>query len=127
VSGYIERKITEFDLSLFSDKTMNTIDNITRNYPRKGFIMPTAQSAILNAIQREMDKGYTEEQACRIIHNGTSSYMQAVETWQKKDKRFITDIIKFFQNGMYLEDPIIWQRENNNKGATDYGEYIPSN
>lgn len=122
-----ERKLSEFDLSLFTNKTIDTVDNITRNYPRKGFIQTNAQCAILNAIQREMDKGNNEEQACTIIDNGVTSYMKAVKNWQKKDKRFITDIVKFFKTGMYLEDPIIWQRENNNVGATDYEEYIPTN
>lgn len=127
VSGYRERKLSEFDLSLFTNKTIDTVDNITRNYPRKGFIQTNAQCAILNAIQREMDKGNNEEKACTIIDNGVTSYMKAVKNWQKKDKRFITDIVKFFKTGMYLEDPIIWQRENNNVGATDYEEYIPTN
>ena len=124
--GDRERKLTEFDLDMFSDTTLDMIDDITRKYPRKGFNQTNAQCAILNAVQREIDKGSSEEQACDIIQLGVSNYLQAVKQWKATEKKYITDIVKFFRNNMFLEDPAIWVRDSKS-GATDYDIYIPKN
>lgn len=126
-SGGRDRKLSDFDLSLFGNMTITMIDEITSKYPRKGFNHANAQCAILNAVQREIDKGKTEEQACDIIQSGVTNYMKAVKDWKATDKKFITDIVKFFRNNMFLEDPAIWLRDNRQQGASDYDNYIPKN
>lgn len=106
---------------------IDLIEEIINTYPRKGFDQKQAITEIKKAIQCEYDRGLNICEAVNIIRYGTRMYIQAVKKWSNKDKKYISNLIKFFQNRMYLEDPIIWEKENKQQGASDYEEYIPTN
>lgn len=89
------------------------IEKIARNYPpTKVRNWRKVIEAIIHAVNREMDErpGATIEDALHIVENGTIAYADAVAKW--KDKQYITDAVKFYDTGMYNDDPSAWVRSD---------------
>ena len=72
--------------------------------------------AIINAISRELDRpGITPEQAVGKVESGTIKYATAVKQWPNKNKKYISDPVKFYDSGMYNHDPATWEPDESNK------------
>jgi hypothetical protein len=72
--------------------------------------------AIINAIYRELDHpGITPEQAVSKVEAGTIKYATAVKQWPNKNKKYISDPVKFYDSGMYNHDPETWEPDESNK------------
>lgn len=72
-------------------------------------------TAVLNAIQREFDRGNSVNDAVSLLELKTREYAKAAE--KMKHKRFIIQATKFFDDGIYNNDPETWDfsEENSNK------------
>ncbi len=76
--------------------------------------------AIINAIARELDHpGITPEQAVGKVEAGTIEYATAVKQWPHTHKKYISDAVKFYDNGMYNHDPATWEQPENISGKTE--------
>jgi hypothetical protein len=69
--------------------------------------------AVSAAIQREIARGISPDRAVGIVELGTIAYADAVKKWTHK--QFISQAVKFYNDGMYNFDAETWERENNNK------------
>jgi hypothetical protein len=99
-------------------------ERIANLYPRAkiGNWQKTVNS-VLNAIQREFDRGNSVNDAVALVELGTREYAKAAE--KIKHKRFIFPATKFFDDGIYNNDPETWDfsEENNNKGVKSDSSY----
>lgn len=79
--------------------------------------------SVINAIQREFDRGNSVNDAVALVELGTREYAKAAE--KIKHKRFIFLATKFFDDGIYNNDPETWDfsEENNKKGGKSDSSY----
>jgi hypothetical protein len=93
-------------------------EKIAALYPKAkiGNWQQTVKS-IISAIQREFDRGNSVNDAIALVELGTREYAKAAE--KIKHKRFIFSATKFFDDGIYNNDPETWDfsEENNKKGG----------
>lgn len=88
--------------------------------------------AVSDAIQREFDRGNSANDASALVELGTRAYAKAVNAGRIQ-KRYIHQAVKFFEDGIYNNDPETWEfpeKNNNGKGMKNegsYGRYIPQN
>lgn len=73
--------------------------------------------AVSRAVQREIDRGSSEADAIALVKVGTIAYAGVAK--RMKHKRYIIQPVKFFDNGIYNNDPETWEEvpEENNKGG----------
>jgi hypothetical protein len=71
--------------------------------------------AVSAAIQREIDRGISPERAVGIVELGTIAYADAVKKWTHK--QFISQAVKFYNDGMYNFDAATWERETKSPQA----------
>jgi hypothetical protein len=79
--------------------------------------------AIAKAVQREMDRGSSVHDAVALVKLGTIAYAGACS--RMKHKRYMMQAVKFFDDGIYNNDPETWDfsEENNKKGGKDDSSY----
>jgi hypothetical protein len=77
--------------------------------------------AVSRAVQREIDRGSSEADALAIVKLGTIAYAGAAA--KMKHKRYIVQAVKFFDNGIYNNDPATWNGigEESKTGKTSGG------
>lgn len=93
-------------------------EKIRELHPRKLNLYDDV-SAIVEAIQREVDKpGETVETVVSRLNAAVQSYADAVANWPANRKRFIAPCRKWFAEGRYLEDPASWiQNDGSSSGG----------
>ena len=71
--------------------------------------------AVTRAVAREVEDhpGMTVEDALHRVEDGTIAYADAVSKW--KNKRYISDGVKFYDSGMYNHDPDTWKEAEDDK------------
>lgn len=79
--------------------------------------------AVLRAIQREIDRGATDIDAVAILEKGTIDYAKAAS--KIKHKRFIYQAKKFYDDGIYNNDPETWEDapDSKQKGMRNDSSY----
>ena len=79
--------------------------------------------SIISAIQREFDRGNSVNNAIALVESGTREYAKAAE--KITHKRFIFQAKKFFDEGIYNNDPETWDfsDEKQNKGLKNDSSY----
>lgn len=85
-------------------------EKIARNYPpAKVGNWRELVEAVIRAVTREVEDrpGTSIEDALHRVENGTIAYADAVSKW--KNKRYISDAVKFYDSGMYNHDPETWK------------------
>ncbi len=87
------------------------VEKVKKHYPNLGGVYK-AQRIILNAIDREFDKGMEIPQILEMMLNAVITYSTTVSTWDARQKEFIWSASTFFQDGHYLDDPARWIRES---------------
>jgi hypothetical protein len=111
--------------SLTRINTACECEEIARVYPKEkiGDFRQVVE-AVFRAVQREIDKGSSESDAISIVKVGTIAYAGA--TKNMRHKRYIMQPVKFFDNGIYNNDPETWEEDpeaNNNRGGKDDSSY----
>ena len=99
-------------------------ERIVSLYPKAkiGNWQQTVKS-IISAIQREFDRGNSVNDAIALVESGTREYAKAAE--KITHKRFIFQAKKFFDEGIYNNDPETWDfsDEKQNKGLKNDSSY----
>ena len=100
-------------------------EKIRELHPRKLNLYDDV-SAIVEAIQREVDKpGETVEKAITLLDAATAAYAAAVAKWPKVKRKYIAPCGKWFREGRYLENPEMWEQEIGGRAAKEGGTYVP--
>ena len=92
---------------------------IARKYPRaKVGDFRKVVEAVIRASGREMEyhSDLSVTDAVAVVDAGTVNYALAVRNW--KEKRYISDAVKFYDSGMYNHDPETW-KESDGKSDDD--------
>ena len=73
--------------------------------------------AVLRAIGREIEDhpGTDTDEAVYRVESGTIAYANAVKSW--REKRYISDAVKFYDTGMYNHDPATWKEWTGKTGG----------
>lgn len=92
------------------ENQVQTIGNLhPKNAHLGGKNLPQAQEhAIMEAIIRH---GY------ELVMAGTRNLADAVAKWDKTEKKFIPNPVRFYADSGYLQDPVMWERDP--KGKSD--------
>lgn len=100
-------------------------EKIRELHPRKLNLYDDV-SAIVEAIQRELDKpGETVETVVSRLNAAAQAYADAVAKWPANRKRFIAPCRKWFAEGRYLEDPATWM-QSASSGSGGFNAADPS-
>ena len=89
---------------------------IALRYPAsKVGIFRKVVEAVIRAVAREVEDhpGMTPQEALEKIDAGTSAYAIATSKW--KNKRSISDGVKFYDSGRYNHDPETWKETEDGK------------
>lgn len=93
-------------------------DRIAGEYPRaKVGNYRSVVESVLRAIGREIDDhpGTETDEAVYRVESGTIAYANAVKSW--REKRYISDAVKFYDTGMYNHDPATWKEWTGKTGG----------
>ena len=73
--------------------------------------------AVIRAIGRELEyhPDWSMTDATAVLDAGTVNYALAVHGW--KEKRYISDAVKFYDTGMYNHDPATWKEWTGKTGG----------
>ena len=103
-------KEKENTLSARAPAYAHEADRIAGEYPRaKVGNYRSVVEAVLRAIGREIEDhpGTETDEAVYRVESGTIAYANAVKSW--REKRYISDAVKFYDTGMYNHDPATWK------------------
>lgn len=78
--------------------------------------------AIGNAVQREQDRGCSVNDALALVELGTREYAKAAEHIQK---RFIVQATKFYDDGIFNNDPETWVQKSTVEKPYDWRKELP--
>lgn len=83
-------------------------EEIAKIYPKEkiGDFRQVVES-VSRAVEREIDRGSSEADAIALVKLGTIAYAGAAA--KMKHKRYIVQAVKFFDNGIYNNDPETWE------------------
>lgn len=99
----------------YTKEIFSFIEMVKKVYPN--FSGPyIVERAILDAIDREFDKGMEIPAIVNTMDVAVRKYAETVSTWDLKQKGFAWAANTFFTDGHYLDDPASWQR------GEDYGQ-----
>ena len=89
-------------------RVMCECEEIAKIFPKEkiGDFRQVVES-VSRAVQREIDRGSTANDALAIVKLGTIAYAGAAA--KMKHKRYIVQATKFFDNGIYNNDPETWE------------------
>lgn len=101
-----------------------TAERIRKLHPRISQPVATDR-AILEAIQREVDKGGDFAATAALLESQTVLYAEKVARWPLEDGRYVKASAGWYESGCYLENPDSWELQTRGKAAQPKREWRP--